>query len=239
MKKEIILLLLFTGILTAYQCTGQETVSDSEYTFKKGDPNGIGKWYMGREIANVMGFQGMEWLDRPEREGEENTSKLLLNMDIDVADDIADIGAGSGYHVFKMSSMARKGLIYAVDIQDEMLAELRRKKEKGKIKNVTIVKGGDKSINLPKNSIDKVLLVDVYHEFDYPFEMIASIKNALRPDGKLFLIEYRGEDDQVPIKKVHKMTEKQAVAEMRAGGMHLERNINNLPWQHCLVFIKK
>ncbi len=238
MKKEIILLLLFTSILTVYQCTGQETASDSEYTFKKGDPNGIGKWYMGREIASVMGFQGMEWLDRPEREAEENTSKLLLNMDIDVADDIADIGAGSGYHVFKMALMAKKGLIYAVDIQDEMLAELQRKKEKAKIKNVTIVKGGDKSINLPKSSIDKALLVDVYHEFDYPIEMIASIKNALRPDGKLFLIEYRGEDDQVPIKKVHKMTEKQAVAEMRAGGMQLERNIDNLPWQHCMVFIK-
>lgn len=239
MKKEILLLLLITGILTAYQCIGQDTDSNSKYTFKKGDPHGIGKWYMGREIANVMGFQGMDWLDRPEREEEENTSKLLLNMNIEVDDKIADIGAGSGYHVFKMASIVKKGSVYAIDIQDEMLTELRRKKEKNQIKNITVVKGSDKSINLPENSIDKALLVDVYHEFDYPIEMIASIKNALRPNGKLFLIEYRGEDDQVPIKKVHKMTEKQAVAEMRAGGMLLERNLDNLPWQHCMVFIKK
>lgn len=224
---------------TSFQFTGQNTDSDAQYIYKNGDPHGIGKWYMGREIANVMGFQGMDWLERPERQEEENTSRLLLNMDIDIEDEIVDIGAGSGYHVFKMAPMAEKGTIYAVDIQDEMLAELRRKKEKNKIKNVTIVKGGGKSINLSKNSIDKALLVDVYHEFDYPIEMIASIKNALRPNGKIFLIEYRGEDDQVPIKKVHKMTEKQAVAEMIAAGMKLERNIDNLPWQHCMVFAKK
>lgn len=239
MKKEILLLLVITGILTSHQCNGQDTSSNTKYTFKKGDPHGIGKWYMGREIANVMGFQGMEWLERPEREEEENTSKLLLNMNIDVDDKVADIGAGSGYHVFKMASIAKKGSVYAIDIQDEMLTELRRKKEKTQIKNITVIKGSDKSINLPENSIDKALLVDVYHEFDYPIEMIASIKNALRPNGKLFLIEYRGEDDQVPIKKVHKMTEKQAVAEMRASGMQLERNLDNLPWQHCMVFVKK
>lgn len=226
-------------MMTSFQFTGQNTDSDALYIYKNGDPHGIGKWYMGREIANVMGFQGMDWLERPERQEEENTSRLLLNMDIDIEDEIVDIGAGSGYHVFKMAPMAEKGTIYAVDIQDEMLAELRRKKEKNKIKNVTIVKGGGKSINLPKHSIDKALLVDVYHEFDYPIEMIASIKNALRPNGKIFLIEYRGEDDQVPIKKVHKMTEKQAVAEMLAAGMKLERNIDNLPWQHCMVFVKK
>ena len=201
-------------------------------------PNGIGKWYMGREIAHVMGFQGIGWLDRPEREEEENTSKLLGNMNIESNDDIADIGAGSGYHVFKMASMAGKGLIYAVDIQEEMLAALHKNKENAKAKNVVPIKGSDINVNLPENSVDKVLLVDVYHEFDHPLEMILSIKKALRVDGKLFLIEYRGEDDAVPIKKIHKMTEKQAVKEMLAAGMKLERNIGNLPWQHCMVFVK-
>jgi SAM-dependent methyltransferase len=239
MKKIIRPLFLLALILALYPCVGQDASSKGKYIFKKGDPYGIGKWYMGREIANVMGFQGMDWLDRPEREEEENTSELLRNMDIHAGDTIADIGAGSGYHVFKMAPMARKGFVYAVDIQDEMLMELRKKKENGKSINVGIIKGGDKSVNLQENSVDKVLMVDVYHEFNYPFEMIASIKKALRPEGKLFLIEYRGEDDRVPIKKVHKMTEEQAVKEMEAAGMKLERNIGNLPWQHCMVFGKE
>ena len=239
MKKNFRLLLLLAILMSLYQCSGQDASANGKYTFKKGDPNGIGKWYMGREIANVMGFQGMDWLDRPEREEEENTSKLLRNMEIDAGDAIADIGAGSGYHVFKMALIAKKGLIYAIDIQDEMLTELRKKKENGNVKNVRIIKGGDKSINLQENSLDKVLMVDVYHEFNYPVEMMASIKKSLRPGGKIFLIEYRGEDDRVPIKKVHKMTEEQAIKEMQAAGMKLERNIGNLPWQHCIVFGKE
>ena len=207
--------------------------------YKQGGPNGIGKWYMGREIAHVMGFQGMNWLERPEREEEENTSILLKNMYIKPKDIIADIGAGSGYHVFKMAPLANKGTIYAVDIQDEMLEALRAKKEARNNQNIKIVKGGEKSVNLPENSVDKVLMVDVYHEFNYPKEMIASIKKALKPKGKLFLIEYRGEDRTVPIKELHKMTEAQAVKEMKAAGLTLERNDDNLPWQHCMVFLKK
>lgn len=239
MKKIIHPLFLLALILALHPCAGQDTSSNERYIFKKGDPYGIGKWYMGREIANVMGFQGMGWLDRPEREEEENTGKLLRNMDIHDGDIIADIGAGSGYHVFKMAPIARKGFIYAIDIQDEMLAELRKKKENGKSINVEIVKGSDKSVNLLENSVDKVLMVDVYHEFNHPFEMMASIKKALKPGGKIFLIEYRGEDDRVPIKKVHKMTKEQAVKELQAAGMKLERNIGNLPWQHCMVFEKE
>ncbi len=238
MKKVTYILFLLLILLPLVECIAQNTSSKGAYTFKKGDPNGIGKWYMGREIAHVMGFQGMDWLDRPEREEEENTSILLQNMDIGVHDILADIGAGSGYHVFKLASLAGKGLIYAVDIQDEMLAELRKNKANGEVTNVEIIKGSEKSVNLPENLVDKVLMVDVYHEFNYPMEMIASIKKALKPDGKIYLIEYRGEDDSVPIKKVHKMTEEQAVKEMQAAGMKLERNIENLPWQHCMVFVK-
>lgn len=235
--KNTYLLFLLIILLPFYGCTAQD--SNENYTFKKGDPNGIGKWYLGREIAHVMGFQGIGWLERPEREEEENTSILLRNMDIRAGDAIADIGAGSGYHVFKMASIAKEGMIYAVDIQDEMLAELRRSKEKGSHTNVVVIKGSEKSVNLPENSVDKVLMVDVYHEFSYPMEMVASIKKALRADGKIYLIEYRGEDAKVPIKKVHKMTEAQAVKEMQAAGMKLEQNIDNLPWQHCMVFVKQ
>lgn len=238
MKKVIQAIFLLAVLLPLNQGVAQDKTQSSGYTFKNGDPNGIGKWYMGREIAHVMGYQGIQWLDRPDREEEENTTTLLKNMAIDSKDIIADIGAGSGYHVFKMAPMAQHGLIYAIDIQDEMLAEIDRRKDEGGVKNVLVIKGSEKNINLPENSVDKVLLVDVYHEFNYPMEVIASIKKALRPDGKLFLIEYRGEDDTVPIKTLHKMTEEQAVKEMRAAGMKLERNIDNLPWQHCMIFVK-
>ncbi len=239
MQKSIYITLLITVSLSFFQCKGQEIDIADAYTYKSGDQNGIGKWYMGREIAHVMGFQGMRWLERPEREKEENTTTLLQNLDIQSGDTIADIGAGSGYHVFKMAPKAKTGIVYAVDIQDEMLAELRSKKEKGGVKNIEILKGSEKSVNLPENSVDKILIVDVYHELSYPIEIIASIKKALRKEGKLFLIEYRGEDENVPIKKLHKMTEDQAVKEMKAAGLILEKNIDNLPWQHCMVFVKE
>ena len=238
MKKIAQTLFIILILLQWHQVIAQDKTPNANYTYKKGDPNGIGKWYMGREIAYVMGYQGMQWLDRPEREKEENTSTLLLNMAIDPEDIIADIGAGSGYHVFKMAKLAESGLIYAVDIQDEMLEEISNRKERDQIKNVRVIKGGEKNINIAENSLDKVLMVDVYHEFNYPAEMLVSIKKALKADGKLFLIEYRGEDESVPIKELHKMTEAQAIKEMEAAGLKLHRNIDNLPWQHCMVFIK-
>jgi len=215
------------------------TAQNSEYYYESGDRFGTGKWYMGREIAHVMGYQGINWLERPEREKEENTSKLLNNMEIKSTDVIADIGAGSGYHVFKMAPKAKKGLIYAVDIQEEMLQAIREKKLKEGIENIELVKGTEKTVNLPENSIDKLLMVDVYHEFSFPIEMMASIKSALKPDGKIYLIEYRGEDDNVPIKRLHKMSEDQAVKEMNASGFKLLQNIRSLPWQHCMVFVKE
>jgi protein-L-isoaspartate O-methyltransferase len=237
MKTVIRVLLLFTLVLPLSNCNSQNTAKDP-YTYKTGDWNGIGKWYMGREIARVMGYQGINWLERPEREGEERTSLLLKNMDIQAGDAIADIGAGSGYHAFKMAKMAGEGLIYAVDIQEEMLAEISRKIEETGVSNVRPVKGSEKSVNLPENSVDKVLIVDVYHEVSFPKELMASLYNAMRADGKLYLIEYRAEDATVPIKEIHKMSEKQAVKEMKAAGFRLEENLANLPWQHCMVFVK-
>ena len=237
MKYFSIFIFLICGQLTSNQLYAQEE-NYSKYTFKRGDFNGIGKWYMGREIAYVMGYQGINWLERSEREEEEDITTLINNMKIRPNDAIADIGAGSGYHVFKMAPLAKNGLVYAVDIQPEMLEVIQLKKRSNRAANVKTVLGSEKSINLPKSSLDKILLVDVYHEFSYPVEMIESIKNALKSNGLLFLIEYRGEDLTVPIKKIHKMTEKQSVAEMRAAGFELKENIGNLPWQHCMIFVK-
>lgn len=229
-----ILFLVLVSSLSFAQVTPK-----NDYVFKQGDPNGIGKWYKGREIASVMGFEGMEWLERPEREAEENVSLLLNNMKIKDTDVIADIGAGSGYHVFRIAPRVPNGKVLAVDIQEEMLETIYNRKNKGKIKNIELILGSEKSVNIPENTVDKVLLVDVYHEFSFPYEMMHSIKKALRPEGQIFLIEYRAEDIFVPIKEVHKMSERQAVKEMKAVGFKFKKNISNLPWQHCLVFEKK
>ena len=235
-------LILVFGVLLLYpfcSLNAQELTDTSTiYSFKKGHPYGIGKWYQGREIAFVMGWQGINWLERDERESEEKTSILIKNMSIKPTDVIADIGAGSGYHVFKMAPKASTGSVYAVDIQTEMLKAMASNPKFQKNSNIKLIQGSEKSVHLPENTFDKILMVDVYHEFNFPFEMMQSIRKAMKKDGEIYLIEYRGEDPSVPIKKLHKMTEKQSVKEMKFAGFRLKKNIDNLPWQHCMVFVK-
>lgn len=236
---NLFLLLLLALSMTACGQTKKENNEDETYTFKNGDPNGIGKWYMGREIAHIMGYQGINWLERSDREKEENTSQLLMNMNIHPHDTIADIGAGSGYHTFKMAKLASEGFVYAVDIQPEMLQAISVKQSEQQVNNVQTVQGSEKSINLDENSVSKILLVDVYHEFNFPKEMIESMHKSLTSNGEIYLIEYKAEDESIPIKRIHKMSEKQAVKEFKASGFKLEQNIENLPWQHCLIFVKE
>ena len=236
---NLLLLILLALSLTACGQTNKDSKSEENYTFQKGDPNGIGKWYMGREIAHVMGYQGINWLERSDREKEENTSQLLMNMNIQPDDTIADIGAGSGYHTFKMAKLASEGFVYAVDIQPEMLQAISAKQSEQQVNNIQTIQGSEKSINLDENSVSKILLVDVYHEFNFPKEMIESMHKSVTSDGKIYLIEYKAEDESIPIKEIHKMSEKQAVKEFKACGFKLEQNIENLPWQHCLIFVKE
>ncbi len=231
MKQMIIVLV---PILLAFHTA----IGQPRYEVKGGDPNGIGKWYMGRQIAQVMSHFGIDWLERPEREQEENTSQLLKNMNVKPGMQIADIGAGSGYHTVLLSKMVGKGKIYAVDVEPEMIAFLNNRIAKEQLSNVKTVLGDEKKVNLPDGSMDLLLLVDVYHEVAYPYELAVSMLNALKPGGKLYLIEFRAEDPMVPIKTIHKMSEQQAVKELTAAGFKFERNISNLPWQHCLVFTK-
>ena len=162
MKNLLVIGLLLIGFTT--QSLAQNNPKVERYTYKNGYPNGIGKWYMGRQIAYVMGYQGITWLERMEREKEERTSLLLENMNLKPNEVIADIGAGSGYHVFQMVPKVSLGKIYAVDIQPEMLAVIQAKMNSQKVKNVIPVKGDEESVNLPENAIDKVLMVDVYHK---------------------------------------------------------------------------
>ena len=236
---NLLLLILLALSMTACGQTNKDSKSEETYTFQKGDPNGIGKWYMGREIAHVMGYQGINWLERSDREKEENTSQLLMNMNIQPDDTIADIGAGSGYHTFKLAKLASEGFVYAVDIQPEMLQAISVKQSEQQVNNIQTIQGSEKSINLDENSVSKILLVDVYHEFNFPKEMIESMHKSLTSDGKIYLIEYKAEDESIPIKEIHKMSEKQAVKEFKACGFKLEQNIENLPWQHCLIFVKE
>jgi FkbM family methyltransferase len=231
MKQFLILL------LTAFVCSPAFT--QDRYEYRDGDPNGISKWYMGRQIAHVMSHFGIDWLEREEREQEENTSQLIKNMDLKPGMTVADIGAGSGYHTAIISKLIGNGKIYAVDVEPEMINFLNNRISKEKLNNAVAVLGDEKKVPLKANSIDLMFLVDVYHEVAYPYEMARSMLDALKPGGKLYLIEFRAEDQQVPIKTIHKMSEKQAVKELKAAGFSFERNISNLPWQHCLVFTKK
>jgi ubiquinone/menaquinone biosynthesis C-methylase UbiE len=233
MKKPVHVILLLFAILQTTSLAAQE-----RYTLKSGDPNGISKWYMGRQIAQVMSHYGIDWLEREEREQEENTTQLLKNLAVQPGMVIADIGAGSGYHSTLLSKMVRNGKVYAVDVEREMIAYLNERiKREGK-KNIIPVLSTEKAVSLPANSVDLMLLVDVYHEFSFPYEMALSMLEALKPGGKLVLVEFRAEDPNVPIKTIHKMSQQQAVKEFKAAGFTFEKNTSNLPWQHCLIFRK-
>ena len=213
-------------------------LSQDRYEYRNGDMDGIGKWYMGREIAYVMSHYGISWLERPEREKEERVTLLLKNMDLKQGMVVADIGAGSGYHAVRMSKMVGEGKIYAVDVEPKMIEYLDKRIKDEHLINIKTVLGKEQSVGLSPASIDIMLMVDVYHELSFPYEIGRSMLEALKPGGKLFLIEYRAEDSSVPIKQVHKMTQKQAVKELKAAGFSFAKNIENLPWQHCLVFTK-
>jgi protein-L-isoaspartate O-methyltransferase len=233
MKKSWHFILLFFALLQTATLVAQES-----YTVKSGDPNGINKWYMGRQIAHVMSHYGIEWLERKEREMEENTTQLLKNLAVQPGTAIADIGAGSGYHSTLLSKMVGTGKVYAVDVEPEMIAYLKARIKLEGHKNIIPVLSTEQKVSLPANSIDIMLLVDVYHEFSFPYEMTLSMLEALKPGGKLVLVEFRAEDPNVPIKTIHKMGEQQAVKEFKASGFLFEKNIGNLPWQHCLIFRK-
>jgi predicted methyltransferase len=228
------LMILFTLFTSGLSLEAQE-----KYQFRKGDPNGIGKWYMGRQIAQVMSHWGIDWLERPEREMEENTSLLIKNLGVKNGMVVADIGAGSGYHVTLMSPrVGATGKVYAVDVEPEMIRFIQERIKTEKLENVVPILGTEQSVKLPNASIDLILLVDVYHEFSYPYEMAQSMLAALKPGGRLVLVEFRTEDPLVPIKEIHKMSQQQAVKELKAVGFQFVQNINNLPWQHCMVFKK-
>ena len=209
-------------------------------TREKHDPNGINKWYLGREIAHVMGPGGIPWLERPQREDEENPTKCIQALELKEGDVVADLGAGSGYYTFRMApKVGATGKILAVDIEEKMLAELKKRIEKEKLQNVETIQCTETDPKLPAAGVDLVLMVDVYHELAFPYEVMMAVRKSLKPGGRVVLVEFRKEDPKVPIKEVHKMSEEQIKKEMAVVGLTHQKTIGVLPWQHIAVFVKK
>lgn len=205
------------------------------------DRDGTGVFYLEREIAHVMSHQGAAWLDRDEREREENTSRLIECLAFRAGEVVADIGAGTGYITEKIArQVGTNGLVYATDIQPEMLERLERRMRGLGLEQVRGLQGAVDDAKLPAGRIDTIVLVDVYHELEQPWEMTRSMIAGLKPGGRLVLVEYRAEDPKVPIKRLHKMTDAQIRKEMAVHPelQHVE-TIGSLPWQHVVVFKKR
>ncbi|WP_395088341.1 class I SAM-dependent methyltransferase [Armatimonas sp.] len=203
------------------------------------DPNGTGIFYMGREIALVMGHEAADWLDRPEREEEEAPTLLVKALKLKPGMVVADIGAGSGYLSFMMAKqVGPSGKVLAVDIQPEMLTIIEQKKKQNGISNVQVVLGKTDDPKLPEKSCDLQIMVDVYHEFDKPYEMISAMVKALKIGGRIVFVEYRKEDPAVPIKEVHKLSVAQVKKEMGLFSLKFVENSQILPRQHILSFAR-
>lgn len=208
---------------------------------KRYDRDGINKFYLGRQIAQVMGYGGIDWLDRSEREKEEEPAKLVEALAVKEGMTVADVGAGSGYHAFRLAPLVGdKGKVLAVDIQKEMLDVITTRAKKEKVTNIETVLGTDKDPKLPEGKADLIYLVDVYHEFEHPYEMTEKLVAALKPGGRIVFVEFREEDPKVPIKPVHKMSERQVIKEMAEFPvLEHTKTYDKLPWQHAVIFTKK
>jgi ubiquinone/menaquinone biosynthesis C-methylase UbiE len=203
------------------------------------DPDGIGKFYLGREIAHVMGPGGIIWLERAEREREERPQLVLDALQIQPGQTVVDLGCGSGYYAFRMSKLVgANGKVFAVDIEERMLQFVRQRAQREAITNITPIRSTASDPNLPPESVDLLLMVDVYHELEFPFEVMQKVREALKPGGRVALVEYRAEDPKVMIKEVHKMTQKQIIKEMKAVGLRPSQTITTLPLQHLAIFEK-
>jgi len=235
----IVFVVAASGCGAAYDEVGEDTTGSADrYTEKRASRDGIGKVYMGREISHVMGHLGAGWLERPERERQERTDLLISRLPLSPGDVVADVGAGTGYFSIPIAARVPKGRVLAVDIQQEMLDIIEARKRDGAPANIEPVLGTITDPKLPSNGVDLILIVDAYHEFSHPYEMGTAMADALKPGGQLILIEYRAEDSRVPIKPLHKMSEQQAIEEMRAIGLKHLRTEDFLPQQHFLVFEK-
>jgi len=212
----------------------------ARYTEGPATADGTGRFHEGREIAHVMGWQAAPWLERSEREQEEGTSILLRELDLKPGMVVADIGAGSGYLSRRMAPrVAPGGRVIATDIQPQMLAMLKELAADARYANIEPLQSAATDARLPEGSVDLAIMVDVYHELEFPYETLETLVRGLKPQGRLAFVEYRGEDPDVPIKTLHKMTERQIRREAELHGLTWERTSRRLPWQHLVIFRKR
>lgn len=217
-----------------------EAPAPAHYEIRPASADGIGKHFMGREISQVMGHQGADWLERPEREKEEKPTKVMAAIKLKPGEVVADIGCGTGYFSWRMAkAVGEKGVVYGVEIQQEMLDLLNTRMKRRGVTNVRPVLGTVTDPKLPAASLDLVIMVDVYHEFDHPHEMMERICAALKPGGRVVFVEYRGEDPDVPIKPLHKMTEAQVRKEMTLFPLDWIETVRTLPRQHIIIFRRR
>jgi ubiquinone/menaquinone biosynthesis C-methylase UbiE len=230
---------LVIGTLLA--ATNTHAVDTPRYETRRiHDPDGIGKFYMGREIAKVMGPGGVLWLERPERIEEEKPELVIEALQLKGGETVVDFGAGSGYYTFRLAkAVGPRGAVIAADIEPKMLEFIRQRAVRENLTNVGLMNTTEMDPKLPANRIDLVLLVDVYHELSFPYEVMSKIRTALKPQGRVVLIEFREEDAAVAIKPVHKMSERQAIKEMKAVGLRHVETVNTLPIQHLMIFEKE
>ena len=230
---------LWCVLLLAASIPHAATPADTSYVQQPATRDGTGKIYMGREIAIPLGHHGAGWLERSGREKEEAPDILLRELRLAPTDVVADIGAGTGYFTFRISPLVPQGRVYAVDVDMEMLDDIRARIKREQVTNVEPVLGAIDNPSLPANRVDVALIVDAYHEFSHPREMMRGILEALRPGGRVVLVEYRGEDPKVPIKPLHKMTQAQARREMESVGLKWIETRDVLPRQHMMFFEKR
>ncbi len=235
----VLALCIVIGVPTAAATAAAAAPQGSPYQYRPASTDGIGKFYYGREIARVMGFTGASWLERPERAAEERPDWLVAELHLSPAMTVADIGAGSGYLTRLLSARVPDGRVYAVDVQPEMVGLLKSLAAQPGFGNVIPVQGAADDVRLPARSIDVAVLVDVYHELEYPAEVMTSLIAALKPNGRIVFVEYRAEDPAVPILALHKMSESQVRREMSGLPLVWERGSERLPLQHVIVFRKR
>jgi SAM-dependent methyltransferase len=195
--------------------------------------------YKGRRIAQTMHYLGAEWLTRDNREQEERCSLMLANLGVKQGTAICDMGCGNGFYTLKLAKLAgAAGHVYAIDIQPEMLKLLNDRADVQGVRNISPILGTFTDPRLPKGKIDLILLVDVYHEFSHPEQMLAAMRGSLAPGGMCVLVEFRAEDPKVPIKPEHKMTKAQIMKEWPPNGFKLVKEFDDLPWQHMMWFAR-
>lgn len=227
-------------LVAALPAAAQSPAPTPRYERIAPSPDGIGRRYMGREIAQVMGWQGAAWLEREEREREERTDLLLAELHLEPGMRVADIGAGTGYIARRMArAVGPNGSVAAVDVQPEMIRMLKDLARKEKLPQIRPVLGAVDDVKLAPASVDLAIMVDVYHELEHPYEVLTSVVRALRPGGRVIFVEYRAEDPAVPIKPLHKMSVEQVKKEAAVLPLAFERVAEPLPWQHIIVFRKR